>query len=180
MELNGHSVMKRTQIAHYLKKNVTVTTVNVFDPRTMQPISMDEARVGMTGYTHRQFDGAAIKFRRVDPGKNDVNEGEAQLELPVFDFYGGMWGLLLASCPLREGYKGALPSVAENEEKLRWCRFEVTGEETVAAGGGKKVKAWMVRTDDHGAMTFWLTKEAPYVIKLVYDTAQGTFTYWIA
>ncbi|MGH8093857.1 MAG: hypothetical protein ACREIF_10330 [Chthoniobacterales bacterium] len=172
--------MKRTQIAHYLKKDITVTTVNVFDPQTMRPLSTDETRVGMTGYTHRQFDGAAIKFRRVNRGEDDSHEGEARLEVPVFDFYGGMWGLLLASCPLREGYKGALPSVAENEENLRWCRFEVTGREMVAAGGGKKVEAWVVKTDDHGAMTFWLTRESPYVIKLVYDSEQGTFTYWIA
>lgn len=65
VRVNGRSVMKRTQVAHYVKKDVTVTTVNVFDPATMQPITMDETRVGMTGFTHRQFDGAKIKYRRI-------------------------------------------------------------------------------------------------------------------
>jgi hypothetical protein len=48
------------------------------------------------------------------------------------------------------------------------------------AGGGKKAQAWVVKTDDNGPMTFWLTKEAPYVLKLVYVSAVGTFTYSIA
>jgi hypothetical protein len=180
VRVNGRSLMKRTQIAHYIKKDITVTTVNVFDPATMQPISMDETRVGMTGFTHRQFEGAAIKYRRIDPGKEELQEGEAKFDMPVFDFYGGMWGLLLSACPLREGYKATLPSVAENEEKLRWCKFEVTGTETVDAGVGKKAKAWVVKTDDNGAMTFWVIKEAPYVLKLIYVTPTGTFTYSIA
>ncbi len=29
-------------------------------------------------------------------------------------------------------------------------------------------------------MTFWLTKDAPHVLKLVYVNAVGTFTYSIA
>ena len=66
----------------------------------------------------------------------------------------------MSACPLREGYKAALPSVAENDEKLRWCKSEVTGTETVEAGGGKNVKAWVVKTDDNGPMTFWVIKEA--------------------
>jgi hypothetical protein len=180
MQTNGRLVMKRTQVARYVKKDVTVTTVNVFDPGTMQPISMDETRVGMTGFTHRQSDGAKIKYRRIDPGKEELQQGEAKLDMPVFDFYGGMWGLLLSAFPLQEGYKATLPSIAENDEKLRWCKFEVTGREMVDAGARKRTQAWVVKTEDNGPMTFWLTKDPPYVLKLVYVNAVGTFTYSIA
>jgi hypothetical protein len=44
--------------------------------------------------------------------------------------------------------------------------FRVVGEKMVEAGPDQKVKAWLVETDDNGPMTFWLTKQAPYVIKL--------------
>jgi hypothetical protein len=43
----------------------------------------------------------------------------------------------------------------------------VKGRETVDAGAGKKVETWVVetRTKLYGKMTWWVTKEPPYVIK---------------
>jgi hypothetical protein len=177
LQTDGRSLLKRTQIAKYNRRDITITTINVFDPRTLAPISRDLRRSNGT-LNHIDFDGSSIKFRRVESPGGDVKEGAVHFDVPVFDFYGGLYGLLLATFPLKSGFTASLPSLAEDTDTIRWATFRVVGEELVEAGSGGKVKAWVVETDDDGPMTFWLTKEAPYVIKLVYVNPGGvTATY---
>jgi hypothetical protein len=177
VQLNGRTVLKRTQVAKYKKNGITMTTVNIFDPATMAPIMRDFK--GSQGLVkHVEFDGKSIKYRGNAAPGGETSEGTAELDVPVFDFYGGLWGLLLATFPLKAGFTASLPSLDESTETLRWATFKVTRREMVEAGAGKQVKAWVVETNDNGPMTFWLTKKAPYVIKLVYVTPQGiTATY---
>ena len=177
LRLNGRALLRRTQVAKYNRNGIVMTTVNVFDPKTMAPVSRD-FRDSRGPLKQIEFDGRAIKYRGTSSPGGEVKAGAARLDLPVFDFYGGLWGLLLATFPLKEGFTASLPSLDESTETLRWATFKVARAETVEAGPGKRVKAWVVETEDNGPMTFWLTKESPYVIKLVYVTPQGvTATY---
>ena len=52
-----------------------------------------------------------------------------------------------------------------------WVPVHVTARETVAAGPGKTAETWVVETPTrlYGKMTWWVTKEAPYVIKAVLE-----------
>jgi hypothetical protein len=177
LQADGRLLLKRTQIAKYNKRDITTTTINVFDPRTMAPISREFRRNDGT-FNHIDFDGTSIKYRRVGSPGGDVEQGDVHFEAPVFDFFGGLYGLLLTTFPLKSGFTASLPSLDENTDSIRWATFRVIGEEMVEAGSGGKVKAWVVETDDNGPMTFWLTKQAPYVIKLVYVNRSGiTATY---
>lgn len=101
-----------------------------------------------------------------------ITSSELNLTRP-FDFLGGVYGLLLVSFPLKIRFSATLPSFDENTDTIRWKTFRVKGEEMVGAGSGKQVKAWVVETADNGAMTFWLTKRPPYIIKLVYVYPNG-------
>jgi hypothetical protein len=177
LRLNGRTLLRRTQVAKYNRNGIVMTTVNVFDPKTMAPVSRD-FRDSRGPLKQIEFDGRAIKYRGNSAPGGEVQEGAARLDVPVFDFYGGLWGLLLAAFPLKEGFTASLPSLDESTETLRWATFRVARAEAVEAGPGRRVKAWVVQTEDNGPMTFWLTKEAPYVIKLVYVTPKGvTATY---
>ena len=176
IHLSGRSLLKRTQIANYPKRGITLTTINVFDPLTMAPISREFSRNDGT-FNHIDFAGASIKYRRVELPGGAAKEGEAHFDSPVFDFFGGLYGLLVTAFPLKAGFAASLPSLDENTDSVRWAIFRVVREEMVEAGPDRKIKAWVVETDDNGPMTFWLTKEAPYVIKLVYVGPQGTWTY---
>ncbi len=179
VQVSGRSLLKRTQITNYPTRGVTMTTINVFDPLTMAPVSRDFSQNNGT-FNHIDFDGASIKYRRVESQGGTVKEGQAHFEAPVFDFYGGLYGLLVTAFPLKAGFTASLPSLDENTDSVRRTIFRVACEEMVEAGPDRKIKAWVVETDDNGPMTFWLTKEAPYVIKLVYVGPQGTWTYTMA
>jgi hypothetical protein len=80
-----------------------------------------------------------------------------------------MYGILLASLPLKPGLKGTLPAIGDHDTQVTSEPFEVLRQEVVNAGARGKLKAWVVESARPGdyTMRFWLTKTAPYIIKLV-------------
>ncbi len=156
------------------------TTINVFDPATMLPVSSVEH--GADGKTlSRDFAGAHVSATRVDaPGAAPVTS-EADLPAAPYDYFGGMWGLLLATMPLRPGFDGAFPSIDEFADAPAQASYHVVGREMVQAGSHGRVQAWRVRADQPGnyRMTFWLLQSPPYVIALEYvDEHSARVTRW--
>ncbi|MGC2186703.1 MAG: hypothetical protein WA637_25790 [Terriglobales bacterium] len=178
VEANGRHLLQRTQMADYAKYNIVTTYANVFDPKNMSPVSMDFKRSDTGEWAHRDFDGALVKYRRgdsADPAKTQT--GQLKMEEPVFDYNGGMYGVLLATLPLKEGFKATFPTLSEDRDELDWITFTVGKQELVDAGPGKQVLAWPVDTEGNYAnrshSIFWVTKEPPYVIKLVTTIPTG-------
>ena len=177
IEVGGRPLLKRTQVETYTRRNLVITIVNIFDPKTMEPISRDVTRSTGT-YEHVKFSGRSVEFERLAKPDGTVERGALALDQKVYDFFGGLYGVLLVTFPLKTGFSASLPSLDEDKYEVRWADFKVMGEEMVGALPGQQVKAWVVKTDDNGPMTFWLTKMAPYVIKLVYVNPSGiTATY---
>jgi hypothetical protein len=178
VEVNGRHFLRRTQMADYAKYNIVTTYVNVFDPNTMAPVSMDFKRSDTGEWAHRDFDKTLVKYRKENSGDDTKNEA-AQLEMkePVFDYNGGLYGVLLAALPLKEGLRATFPTLSEDRDELDWITVAVGKQELVDAGPGKQVMAWPVDTEGNYAnkshSIFWITKEAPYVIKLVTTIPTG-------
>jgi hypothetical protein len=179
-ELSGvRPVLVRKQEQRDRREQVRTTTVNVFDSKTLAPISMDW-KMDANNFNHREFDGPRVRFRRLaTPPGGVLQQGDVTLAIPPFDFLGGMYGLIAVALPLAPGFAAKIPALDERDEVLRWIDLRVTGKGTVEAGRGKRVRAWLVdASTPDGPMTFWLTKTPPYVIKLVYHAADGTvWTY---
>jgi hypothetical protein len=181
IQQGGRPVIRRTQVD--AGKDRTITFVNLTDQRTMRPISTEI--VTSQGIRNRwQFKDGSVHLSVSRPGKDGkpvLREQEIRLSRPVFDFLGGMYGLLLVGFPLREGYSARLPIFhPQVEGGVAWVTYKVERRESVPAGRGKKVEAWTLQvrsTDRDDAMVFSLTKEPPYVIRLR-QLAEGTlFTY---
>ncbi len=174
IELNGRPLLKRTQLANYAKYGIASTNINVFDPKSMAPVSLEFRRSDTGEWAQREFNGAAVTYRRrksAEAAKDDT--GQLKMEEPVFDYNGGMYGVLLAAFPLEEGFTATFPTLSEDRDEFERLTFTVRKEEMVDAGPGKQVMAWPVEIDDlaknpKGSHSiFWISKEAPYVIKLV-------------
>jgi len=168
IELNGRHLMKRTQVADYAKYHVVTTNINVFDPKNMAPV-YDEFKQSGGELVRRNFDNSSVTVQRLKADASTPEVKRLKLSEPVFDYYGGMYAVLLAAFPLREGYAATLPAIAENRDELEMVTFTVRKEELVDAGPGNQVMAWPVDLDqpDHDHLIFWITKEPPYVIKLI-------------
>jgi hypothetical protein len=172
VEVNGLHLLKRTQLADYAKYHVVSTYVNVFDPKTMSPISMDFKRNDTGEWAHRDFDKSRVKYQRSDPSDMARTQaGQLELKEAIFDYNGGMYGVLLAALPLKEGYTATLPTLSEDRDELERVVVRVGKQELVDAGPGKQVLAWRIETEGKYAnqshSIFWVTKDPPYVIKLV-------------
>jgi hypothetical protein len=178
VEINGRHLLKRSQMADYAKYNVLTTYVNVFDSKTMSPVSMDFKRNDTGEWAHRDFEGARVKYRRADSGdETKTQTGQLEMKEAIFDYNGGMYGLLLAALPLKEGLKATFPSLSEDRDELDWITVTVGKQELVDAGPGKQVMAWPVDTEGNYAnkshSIFWVTKQPPYIIKLVTTIPTG-------
>lgn len=178
VEINGRHLLKRTQMADYAKYNIVTTYVNVFDPKTMSPLYMEFKRSDTGEWAHRDFENGQVKYQRRDSDNvAKTQSGQLVMGEPVFDYNGGMYGVLLASLPLKDGFKAKFPSLSEDRDELDWITVSVGKQELVDAGPGKQVMAWPVDTEGNYAnkshSIFWVTKEAPYVIKLVTTIPTG-------
>ena len=150
-------------------------TFNVFDPVTMAPLS-SESRDSDGSATLREFGGGNVVTRNVPAGGGPAERTEIALAHPAFDFHGGMTGLLLAALPLRTGYAASIPGVGDTSEDATPIR--VLREEVVPAGRLGRVRAWVVRIGDGTMPTlYWISRRAPYVIKVVV-TAPGGSVSW--
>jgi hypothetical protein len=170
MELTTHAgqpALKRTQVAKY-KNGIRLTFVNVFDPKTMASLAFDYSRSDTGETRHLEIDGKTAHFqRRPGTGDEPFQDYVARVERNVLDFYDGLYGILLDSFPLKEGYEVQFPAFDTDRAALDWVRLKVTGRERVPAGEGKSAETVVVHveTKSYGSSTWWLTREAPYVIK---------------
>jgi hypothetical protein len=150
----------------------TSSTLNVFDPVTLQPFSSRQQ--GVNGKTQtRTFTGAHLKSERAEQLGGPAVTSEVDLGVTPYDFNGGMYGMILATLPLRAGLSGAFATVEESEDKAAVDTFKVLGQEDMSAGALGTRKTWKVVSERPGQyrMTFWLIKTAPYIIKLEYAHA---------
>jgi hypothetical protein len=152
----------------------TSSTVNVFDPATLAPIS---GRLqGIDGQTQsRVFNGRHVSV--ISRDKDGVEtKRESDLPAAAYDFNGDMYGLILVGLPLRAGLEGRFESLEEYSEQPATESFKIVGKEKVAAGAKGNVDAWKVLVDRPAqyTMTFWITNSAPYIIKLEYSPAART------
>jgi len=173
----GRRVGRRTQ-EQRLPDGRKIVTVNVFDLETLAPLERDW-RVFDGRFTHVEFRGREVERQAVrKPGEPPQTE-RAVLPEKVFDFNGGMYGLLLRAFPLRQGYTATFAAIAEDDNRLQQLRLVVRGRETVPGRGGAPIATWRVEVpeSDYGLMTFWLSDEPPYIIKLTFPMQGGIISY---
>ncbi|MGH9442714.1 MAG: hypothetical protein ACRD16_10620 [Thermoanaerobaculia bacterium] len=166
----GRPAMKRTQVAKYNKNGIVLTFVDVFDPATMEPRTFDYSRSSDGNTRHIAFRGETVTYRHADTKDAKPEEATARLDRKVFNFY-GLYGVLVSTLPLREGFAAEIPAFDTEKMAIDWVPVRVVGRETVAAGAGKTADAWVVETATklYGKMTWWVTKEPPYVIKAILE-----------
>ena len=166
----GRPAWKRTQLAKYTKNGNTIRFVDVFDRRTMEPYTFDYSRTSDGNTRHIDFRHERVAFRQTEKTGAPTEEKKATLDRRVFNFY-GLYGVLVSALPLREGFRAEIPALDTDTMAIDWVPVRVAGRQTVDAGPGKTADAWVVETPTklYGKMTWWVTKNPPYVIKAVLE-----------
>jgi hypothetical protein len=184
VKCDDRDCFKRIQIANMKGKDGkvrgTTETVNIFYADSLAPLLRSNTRrvpsKHINEVTRVEFRGNNVVFEKNDSGKR--SKTSVSVPAPVFDFYGGMYGLLLSAFPLQEGYSATLSSADEFEARIKDVTFTVIGKEAVDAGPSGRRDAWIVESNtDQGPMKFWLSDQAPYVIRLEFNDKQNNMRW---
>jgi hypothetical protein len=183
-KIRGREVLIRRQM--WLHDKGAEGYLNIVDRKTLAPVvSQWVNSLGLYRRIEFGANGRSVKFQTtpLPPGEGVPDRGHAfsfadpmragsiRLKNPMYDFNTGMFGLLVAGFPLREGYSARFPVFRSYNPKSEpaWIDFRVIGKTKVDAGPGRTLEAWVVVThspDTGEVITFDIAKQAPYVISL--------------
>jgi hypothetical protein len=175
----GKNVVRRTQVS--LQSNGRSRTwVSIFEAGSLAPIA-DTFNTSEGEIFARAFlDDTATSYSSSGADLGILKTSSARLPKGYSDFNGGQFGLALLALPLAVSYKTTLVTFGPTDAAVQLVPIEVLRRERIEVAG-RPVEAFVVRAtfaaqyypgEGENFMTFWLTKEAPYVARLVTDAPQ--------
>jgi hypothetical protein len=175
----GKKAVRRTQVS--LQSNGRSRTwVSIFEAGSLAPIA-DTFNTSEGEIFARTFsDDTARSYASSGADLGILRTSTARLPQGYSDFNGGQFGLALLGLPLAPSYKTTLVTFGPTDAAVQLVPIEVLRREQIHVAG-RPIESLVVRATfaakyypDEGEnfMTFWLTKEAPYVARLVTDAPQ--------
>ena len=173
-EVDGRRLLERVQGMTY-PNGLSSVTINRFDPMTLAPV-YSEQHTPDGKLVKRSFAGPHVELHLTKPGGVE-KVVRTDLPAPTYDFNGGMYGMLIAAQPLRIGYSARIPTLGEFDNKLTSVPFHVVRREMIHAGFKGRVSAWVVDVGGDSPMTFWISNDPPYILRLSLPMSGGEAVY---
>jgi len=180
VSIDGKQCWKRTQSATFKRKTgevaATTKTVNVFEAKTMAPVSREFDRHIAGGDDSKlkiTFNGTSMKVENSEKGKTEVHEIATS---NAYDFYGGVYALLWVALPLKPDFSATFPSYTEDEhpELVQQVTYKVTGRESLETKNAKKADTWLIESDTSiGYLKYWITEKPPYILRMDFKDKTG-------
>ncbi len=174
IELNEKQYFHRVQDLYDPNMNLQETWINMTELPSLRPISF--TRISTNGKSsYYEFEENKVKgvsnYQSEDfkPSKIDT-----ELEETIFDW--NLYGMLLVGLPFEESGSFKLPFYSAQTDSLDWITININQKEKLELSNGNKIEAQKVLTDK--GLTFWLTKEAPYVHRLELDLQNKAKLIW--
>ena len=176
--INGKEALVRTVIVSQPDGTVRESMRVVVDGATFAPIRTEWRSAGRS--YEFDFQGQTIAGLRINEPGASPSKIAATVWQPVFDYYGGMTDLFLATLPRRVGlYSFPVTIVTAGAgaaaDGLDWPLVEAIGDDVARGVGGKTIKAWRVEANTpYGFYKVWVTDTPPYVVRTVILQGPGT------
>jgi hypothetical protein len=176
-EVSGRKVFVRTQgMAYYNGK--FISSVNVFDPTTMAPIS-DQQHVADGSTEKWTLNGSHAEGHLVaatPEAKEQIQQFDSHT--PGYDFNCCMRSLMAATLPLRMGYSVTLPNEIMSKDDDQGVTYKVVGREQARAGERGMVDTWVVQIDPSPGgcdcvIRFWVNDKSPFIIRMTLSAGKG-------
>ncbi len=170
---DGSSLLHRVQDIYGSDRVLQSTWINVVDHRTLLPKRFT-AHTPLGVLIVLDFGDGRIVSGSNQNEERTFSSDTVRVDMHYFDW--NLYGMLLVGLPFKVGKTYELPywsAQIAGETSV----FATIGEpEEVASLSGSGFMTYPVSTSD--GFTFSLTKEAPYVIKLVWDLPNGNKMIW--
>ena len=181
---DGRSVLRRIQNS----KTATGTSTHLdeVDQKTLQPLRARYAANG-TVVSDSTWEGRRLTTRDITTPAGSAAGDPLPVSLtvefprPVFDWH--LWGVLLSSFPLADGYEAAFLAHTTSDAEaplLRRFAFQVVAREAVGLGARGRVECYVVRVEAATPWTFWIstTRRPAPVLKLKIEARDGVVWWW--
>src|SRR5215813_13651607 len=180
VSMDGKTCWKRTQSAAFKRKTgqvaATTKTVNVFEAKTMAPVSREFERHIAGGDDSKlkiTFQRNSMTVESTEKGKSEVHEFATS---NAYDFYGGVYALLWVALPLKLDFSATFPSYTEDEhpELVQQVTYKVTGRESLETKNAKKADTWLIESDTSiGYLKYWISEKPPYILRMDFRDKTG-------
>lgn len=171
IEHQGRRVLYRV-VARYTAEDVKdLWRDHLVDPETLAPIrTLQHFGEDLGSSVLLEFAGDSLTVELKNGPDAPAQTVGRSFEAPVYDL--SLYAILLVGFPLEDGFAARFPTfgnqLAPVSETMR-----VTGRERVPVEDGRTVEAWVVETE-YRPWTVWLTKEPPYIAKVVQRMPDGS------
>ena len=171
--LDGVKYFHRVQDLYNASGQIVDTWTNLVDHRTLLPKMTH--RISPNGrFMHVNFSSDKIQGRKPKAAQGITStEVNIEIQKPLYDWT--LYGILLVGLPFASNTSHTLDCIDLFSGKEISLKASIKTKETVTGAQGQKVKAWRVETNQN--MVFWLTKKAPYVIRLEYKVGGATLIW---
>ena len=172
MELNGKTFIHRIQDIYDTKGNLIRSQMNFVDEKTLLPVR-NSLTFNNGNYFYYEFNGKHVtgNYKR---NTSEEIKYDTTFSRTVYDW--SLYGILLAGLPLKVGFHAVIPIYEYPNPTDGWLKVDVNEKEMINAGNRGKVSAFKIETNQH--MIFYIIKEPPYVLKLIYNTPKGAILTW--
>ncbi len=173
IKLDGKSYFHRVQDLYDPNMNLQDTWINMVEHESLIPVSFSTLNP-KGGFLYYQFEGNKIRGSTNQVKEGEVTEIDIELEEQVYDW--NLYGMLLVGLPMQKGFVAKIPFYAQQSGGLNWMTVSVIDTEALTLPDGENIQTWKVATDQR--LTFWLSRDAPYVIKLELQLQNNSKLVW--
>lgn len=173
IKLEGKTYMSRIQELYNPNLSLRELWTNLFERTTLLPYRASQFKTS-GDYSYSEFNSDKIVLATKTANKEAVKV-DYSITSPTYDW--SLYGILLSGLPFEKGKYYNIPVLnQQNASGKGNIIATIEGAETVKDDNGNDHEAWKVSTNV--GLTFWLTKEAPYVIQLTSPAQNGGYTIW--
>lgn len=183
---NGKEILRREQHVNY-PDEPEIIQLDEVDRDTLTHVHLSIKIAGQEPHTEIFYKDNRIygkKLFKVD-GLNEIEKISVpfsfEMPEPVFDWH--LWGVLISSFPLKEGYQArflAHESHTYIPGDFRWYSLKVTGQDEIDGGKWGKVLCWTVNVKAEVPWKIWISvrKDIAPVQQIRIDHFDRTELWW--
>lgn len=173
LEIDGMRRVHRVQDLYSANYDLEQTWINVVDAETLSPLRYSIRGAGGSLSTLR-FETDYLFYGTNQNNSDTFKMDSVLIENPVYDW--NLYGLLLAGLPFERKLIYKIPVWLSRQRAPGFVHVRMAGSEDVETLLGDSIRTQKMVTDKN--LTFWVTKEKPFVIQLTLDMPNGSTMIW--
>jgi hypothetical protein len=172
LELNGVDYLHRVQDLYGSDNELQETWINIVEHKSLVPLRFTSQNAS-GGMMNLDFSPEEII---VKSNADDQVYAPQRFEISQQLYDWNLYGMLLVGLPFKEGEIYKIPFWSQAVSSVDYVTTEAEGKEMIKTLTGASISTQKNTTDK--GLTFWLTKEKPYVIQLELQLPTGATMLW--